>query len=435
MTFVVVGLAVLAAATAVPAAEYYVSATGKGKAATKDKPAKDLGNIISKLAPGDVVNIAGGFYTGKGDNGCDDITVPVSIIGGWDETFTKRDPWGATQTVLGGDNKTKNWEVGARLRLDLSKYKGKEMPEIVIDGIIVDQATQNRYADEKQLKIMRLANPKTGENPTPDRGGLVVSLSKSGNFDAGAKWVVKVRNCIVVNSAPTQGALAVWGYKDSDVTISDNVVINCTGIGIHALSSFHGDANFPTFLIERNTVLFTWKYDAMASSYSGVGLQIDSDLNATARDNVIGFSDRIGIQKSGKLKLLLQRNTVVGSLAADYYEATTDIKMGIDDIEDEAENLADESADNGAGEIKAPVSEAWARNWASRAIIDRNAVEADIKAANTRMNAIRGMLGIPLQAGTQADVSGDVWLPRLSLEDAIKVAHTRFNDRGAQAPK
>lgn len=38
----------------------------KRKIATKEKPAKDLGNIISKLKAGDTAHIAAGTYTGRG---------------------------------------------------------------------------------------------------------------------------------------------------------------------------------------------------------------------------------------------------------------------------------------------------------------------------------------------------------------------------------
>jgi len=51
------------------ARDWYVSSTkGKGKKGTKLKPAKDLGNIISKLKSGDSIFIAGGVYFGKGKN-------------------------------------------------------------------------------------------------------------------------------------------------------------------------------------------------------------------------------------------------------------------------------------------------------------------------------------------------------------------------------
>ena len=161
------------------AKDFYVSAErGKGKVASKEIPAKDLGNIINKLNPGDTVHIAAGAYLGKGKNGCDVITVPVSIIGGYSDDFSKRDPWGEFKTILTGYNKTRNYKVGARLKIDLAKYQyhpsgGKDIPKIVVDGLIIDQGPQNRYKDAAKTLLVRNANPKTGENPTPDRGALV----------------------------------------------------------------------------------------------------------------------------------------------------------------------------------------------------------------------------------------------------------------------
>ncbi|MCF6296164.1 MAG: hypothetical protein L3J25_10830, partial [Flavobacteriaceae bacterium] len=73
--------------------EWYVSKnTGSGQLGTKERPAKDLGNIIHKLQPNDVIYIAEGVYLSKGKRGADEINVPVKIYGGYDTTFTIRDP-------------------------------------------------------------------------------------------------------------------------------------------------------------------------------------------------------------------------------------------------------------------------------------------------------------------------------------------------------
>lgn len=85
------------------AEEYFVSiARGKGKDATKEQPAKDLGNIVAKLKDGDTVNIAEGVYLGRDESGSDLVPVAVKIVGGWADDFSKRDPWGAHKTILTG---------------------------------------------------------------------------------------------------------------------------------------------------------------------------------------------------------------------------------------------------------------------------------------------------------------------------------------------
>jgi len=278
--------------------DYYVSAsTGNGKSATIDKPAKDLGNIISKLQAGDVIHIAGGVYLGRGSNGADIITVPVSIIGGYSDDFSVRNPWGEYKTILSGDNMDKNWEASPRLMIDLMKYRGKEMPPILVDGVIVDHAGRNRYKTDEQLEIVRAASPKSGQMPTPDMGGLVIRVSKTGNFEADAMWDITVQNCIVMNTAPTQGALSVAGYKNSKIKIRNNVVINNTGTGIMTGTKYitSNEDEMPDFLIENNTVLFTWKYDPIVQSFSGNSISLDGGTVNIVHNNVLGFADRFGI--------------------------------------------------------------------------------------------------------------------------------------------
>ena len=63
-------------------------------------------------------------------------------------------------------------------------------------------------------------------------------------------------------------------------------------------------------------------------------------------------------------------------------------------------------------------------------------MEADIKATNSGANALRGMLGLPLQAGAIKGVEGDVWLNRISIDDAIKAATASYKAKvGASTPK
>lgn len=409
------------------AKDYYVSANrGKGKKATIEKPAKDLGNIIKKLKPGDVIHIAGGTYLGRGKNGSDVITVPVSIIGGYSDDFSTRDPWGEYKTILSGVNKSKNWVRTPRLMIDLMKYREKEMPAIVVDGLIIDHAERNRYKTDSQQVLLRKANPKTKQNPTPDQGGLVVRVSKTGNFDEGAHWDVTVQNCVVINTAPSQGALSVSGYKNAKINIRNNIVANNTGTGIFVGTKYRPRTkeDLPEFLVENNTVLFTWKYDASAQSYSGNSIKFDPDTFAILRNNVFGFADRFGIQNAGKASVLLSENIIVGNVDADYLEFDTRIQL--EDIEDEAEYIHEDSEENISEVIPVPVSEEWLKFYGSRILIDRNAAEADIQAQQSAANDIRSMLGLPLQAGTVKGVDSPVWLNRISLDDALKTGAEHY---------
>lgn len=419
------------------ARDWYISiANGKGKSGTKEKPSKELANIISKLEPGDKIHIAEGVYLGKGDNGTHVINVPVEIYGGYSNDFSTRDPWGKHKTIFSGDNKTKNYQMTPALIIDLMKVKERDgyPGKVVVDGLILDHGARNHYKSDKNHKIIRLANPKTGANPTPESGALVISASKNGMFDK-TTWDIKVENNIVMNSAPTMGAMSISGYKKSKVEIRNNLIINNTGTGLYVGSKFAGskyDENGPNFLIENNTILFTWKHDPIAQSFSGNVMDFDASVRATVRNNVFAFADRHIIYNPRSTTLLLQNNIMTASVDTEYLEFNT--KIILDDIEDEPDFIHEDSEGNEAKEVKVPINKDWLKLYGSRVLIDRNKAEADIKASATRANQLRSMLGLNLQAADQDFGEGDVWLPRLSVEEAIKAGTNQYHGVGCKLP-
>jgi hypothetical protein len=396
------------------ARDWYVSAKlGKGKAGTKEKPANDLGNIVGNLAAGDRVFIAGGTYTGRGDSGHDLIGVPVEIYGGYDDTFTQRDPWGATPTLFSGDNLSKNWVGDYRLKIDLSKYRKIGKHRVVVDGLIFDNAGRNQYTDDAQRKINRKASPAAGKNPTPESGGLQIKPWKDGD--------VVVRNCIVMNTAPTDGAFSLWGHENSTVTVENNLAINNTGNGFSLLTQWHprdgkGQA---TFTFTRNTSLFNEKHDPFAT-FGGSALKLEVDCVVNASNNVLAFNDYYAVDNARQAKgVTLNGNVMAADLQGDYLEFATVISA--ENLEDEAERLDQAEGNTLADNLKPPLPQAWSAAYMSRNVIDRNAAEAEVKVQNTRINALRAMLGLNLQ-GTDLKADSDVWLPRLQLDDAMKVA-------------
>ena len=402
--------------------EYYVSkARGKGKEATKEKPAKDLANLIALLKTGDVIHLAEGVYTSRDDGGSDSIGVAVQIIGGWDDAFTKRDPWGAHRTVLSGTSAISG-STGYRLIIQA----GACPTDVVVDGIIFDNGPRNQYSDEKELAIVRRVNAGKNMNASPESGGLKIVA------DTGCKVVV--RNNVVMNSAPTGGALVVQANSMGNVTITKNLIINNTGEGIFAMTKWHGRnvAEAPVFTISGNTILFSWKHDAIAT-YGGNALKLDNEVNVTATGNVFGFGDYGGVDNIKKAyRLALTGNLFVGNQLYDYREYNTSIN--VDEMEDEADLLAKGSVDNVSKEVSIPLSAAWTALYAGRTEISRAAVDDKAKAANSGANAVRGMLGLPLQAGT-VNVDAGVWLHRLQIDDALAAGRAPYDGKyGCHTP-
>lgn len=416
------GLA-LALSPALCGAEWYVSANlGKGKAGTKAEPAKDLGNIISQLQAGDTVHIAQGVYYGKGKSGCDVIEVPVKIIAGYSDDFSKRDPWGEHRTVFSGANfDNPNFVARARLLIELHlKYQTATKPEeknqVLVDGLIVDNAERNQYLDDKQLKIRRDAVPAEKKSQTPNTPGIKVTLGKF--CDA------TVQNCVVLNCAieSADGAISVGGGKASKIAIRNNLVVNNTGNGIFPMALVKPNTKTPKWedfasaTVENNTVLFCWKPGPI-DEYSGSGMRIDDGITVVAKGNVFAFNDVFAVDNINKGRLTLIDNLVTANRKADYRDFNTQMKISA--IDDEAEHLGKDTKGNVNQPITVPVPAEWSAIWAGRPETSRAEVDAQVKADNSSVNALRSMLGLPLQGGAVAD-AGKVWLHRIPLDGALK---------------
>lgn len=415
---VVVAALVSLVSSAAFAEEYFVSiGRGKGKDATKEKPAKDLGNIIARLKDGDVINIAEGVYVGRDESGSDEVPVAVKIVGGWADDFSKRDPWGAHKTIFTGVN-TMGGSTQYRLTM-----KPSNCAPMLVDGIIFDNGPRNNYLGDAELIISRQANAGKNRNPSPESGAIQVQLPK--------KCEATISNNVVLNTAPTGGAISAWGHQEGKMTIKNNLVINNTGEGIFIYSKWKSNTGIPAFVVENNTVLFSWKHDPIAT-YGGNGLKMDQEIQLVASNNVFAFGDYGGVDNIKVAKgITLKDNLFTGNRLYDYREFNTSVKVS--EFEDEADQLKD-STGNVSAEIKVPISEAFAKLYLGRKEISRAAVDAKAKAANNGANALRGMFGLPLQANAVAD-DAEVWLPRMSIDDALKAGAAKYEGKyGCQKP-
>jgi hypothetical protein len=398
-------LALALAAPPALATDHYVSiGRGKGKDATKEKPAKDLGNILAKLQPGDTVHIAEGTYLGRDESGSDSVPVAVKIIGGYADDFSKRDPWGAHKTLFTGTSAISG-STQYRLIIDA----GACPSEVVVDGIVFDNGPRNHFKDEKALMILRKADAQKGLNATPESGAL--------KMDLGANCKGLVQNNVVLNTAPTGGAIQVKGGQDARATVRNNLVVNNTGEGIFVQSSWkpRDGKGLPQFTVERNTVLFSWKHDPIAT-YGGNSLKMDQEVGLVATNNVFAFGDYGGVDNIKKARgITLKDNLFVGHRLYDYREFNTSVKVS--ELEDEADELKDSSG-NVSKAVNFPVGERFANLYAARKEVSRAEVDAKAKVSNSGANAIRSMLGLPLQAGGVA-LDADTFLPRIQLDEAL----------------
>ncbi|MCC6906991.1 MAG: hypothetical protein IT430_03535 [Phycisphaerales bacterium] len=420
------GVLLAAARPAEAQRDWYISASnGGGKVGTVENPASDLGNIVSRLSAGDRVFIAGGEYPGRSSSGVDEIGVPVEIYGGWDEAFTTRDPWGERPTIFTGDNKSSNAKAQYRLIIDASRFESTEPMSLVVDGIIFDNAGRNRYTNDG-AKIARRANPADGENQSPEAGGL--------RIHSGRHAKVTIRNCLVINTAPTQGAFSLWGHEGAVFTIENNAAINNTGFGFALHSIWHprDGRGIPVFTMSRNSSLFTEKHDAYGT-IGGSGLRLESDTEVVLNSNLFAFNDVYAIDNASQSrKVSMSGNRFGPSLKGDYMEFDTTID--VDAIADESEHVYD-AQDNERADPEVKELGDWADRYLSRVVIDRNAEEGQEEAPDTPSNRMRRLLG-QNALGHDVKLDSDCWLPRLGVEAALRVARSRLGleNCGCAAP-
>lgn len=409
--------------------DWFISkTTGSGQMGTKERPAKDLGNIIHHLKPNDRIHIAEGIYMSKGSSGADEINVPVKIYGGYDTSFTTRDPWDAHKTIFTGTNEyMKSTQPRIYIRTDQQRENNGQKStgsEIVVDGIIVDHGPRNRYHLDKNLAIRRKASPKTQQNPSPESGGIVIVGSNFTN--------VAVQNCVVMNTAPTEGAISVRVFKGGQGIIQNNFCINNTGYGIQARTGYMGsdESLLPKFQIKHNTVLFTWKHDPIAS-YGGDALAIDQNLVASIENNALGYGHMGGLYNKGA-KITMKNNLFTGNGKYDYREIND--KMAVADILDEAMYLDPMSDGNQGLLIKIPVAERWAEIYADRQEISREEVDAAVTVPNTGANQLRSIFGLNLQ-GSGVAMDAEIFLPLITIDEALPAGRYPWDGMGCNIPK
>ena len=394
---------------------YYIRPDGKGKTATKDAPAKDIAAIAMQLKAGDVVHLSAGTYTSKADQSSDVFTIPISIIGGYSPDFSSRDPWGKYKTVFSGTNDINKGLTTERIGILTDKGYKDWKGEIVIDGIIVDNSARNYYSSDKEEFIRRKASPEKGMNPTPNTPGIKIRTG------SGTKVIVK--NCIVTNTAPTQGAIDVQVGKEGVATIENNLIVNNTGEGIMCKSNHHGASGQPFYTVKNNTILFTWKYDAIAS-HGGNSLMFDNALSLIAENNVFGFSDYGGVNNIKQCKTVtLKNNLFVGHKKYDYQEFSTGLKL--DELQDYANYITSDSENNYSQEVKLNVNKTWAEKYFGRVEISRAEVDAAAKVSNSGANQLRAMFGLPLQASS-VKKDAEIWLHKMALEDVIQLGISTY---------
>ncbi|HOV13127.1 MAG TPA: right-handed parallel beta-helix repeat-containing protein [Spirochaetota bacterium] len=268
--------------------DVYVS-SGKNGNGSKQSPYNDISDAINMgIYAGDVIHVSEGIYYGEGGSGKWVIKVNnITIAGGYNKTFTERNPW-KYQSILirgmgdGALEEAKKREHGKKWGLDLTFTKASYNPDAmvtdagnadgtIIDGFIIDGYTRNSYKSNGDLKL------DIGPIGTP-----LVSFKSKG---------VKIRNSVVINSAGPGIRLIACGKKDDQnfwPEISNCIIVNTLMEAIDFRVGTWDSNNDPDggyALIQNNSIAFVW-----SNLGEGYGVLIGRQTKLNIENNIFAFA-------------------------------------------------------------------------------------------------------------------------------------------------
>jgi hypothetical protein len=285
---------VLFAASPALSADLYVAKSrgDNGNPGTTEAPFKNIDAALAKSAPGDTVHVAEGVYFGLRGRGYIEAPHPVTLLGGYADDFSGRDPL-AHPTLLQPDQESAGKSGNPILTLK-SSQPGRTFR---IDGFVFDGGFRNAYSAEegwpKDVETgMLLLPPVMEKNPHPS----------------------VIKQCLFIENAAGPG----------DVLIQHNTFVNCT---LFAIQAAHKQGTFkvidnvfvanrmaaievfgiggkkgPKGPIEKdgeveiayNTILFSWSRTKDLKDM-GYGVRIMTMLGYNIHHNIIGASVLTGV--------------------------------------------------------------------------------------------------------------------------------------------
>lgn len=321
---------------------------GKNKnPGTRTAPLRNIWKAIEIARPGDVIHASGGVYHGKLSCGWIHLNKPVSIIGGYSNDFTARDPM-RFHTLLRPTNKQNATKpVFGTLTIDTRKYGASS--NVMIDGIIIDHTDANNYhaVEGKPAGFadgMLTVPPAKGKKPNPSIDRYALRADSDGSL--------VIKNCLFLNSS--NYAVNIMHFS-GNVKIVNNVFLNSRMMAAEVRCT-NAKPFAVNFEFGNNTVLFTWTRTKSFEDM-GYGVRTNENIIANIHHNILGLNCMAGYDNtkgnSKKKKVTLENNVFFLNKKADV-AITISPNIKFMKVEDDGfDDLADvdgmESVENNIG--------------------------------------------------------------------------------------
>ncbi|MGB4655219.1 MAG: DUF1565 domain-containing protein [Bacteroidales bacterium] len=263
---------------------------------TKEAPYKNIQKAINDAKDGDVIRIAEGNYLGLMNIGFIELDKAVSLVGGYNSDFTKRDPIKYQTTIQPRPEQSGTSSNKSLLTVNLKNAN------VVFDGLILDRGWQTGYSiSSNDADRGQPEGVETGRFlPPPTRGGnhgVTHVLSNVQPLLGGSaeNCDITIQNCIFLN-ASNYGIQ--MGIRTSTVRVINNLFVNSrmAAVEIRGTSAAHAaiqeDVEFAY-----NTILFAWSRTKEFEDM-GYGFRFMTGVHYNIHDNIIGGACFSGLDKT-----------------------------------------------------------------------------------------------------------------------------------------
>ena len=278
----------------------YVSVNGSNRNdGSKASPLKDLQKAIDEAPEGALICLAEGNYLGDVDQGWVKVNKYVSIVGGYSNDFSQRDPIKFRTTMQPGPAQIMT--SGNQGVMDI-RVVGKRNGVVLVDGIIFDRGQINAYlapiydnpvaAAPEGCETGRIlvVGESVASVPTMKPEGMTSAFQLiSGEMEGN----LTVRNCVFLNGYHFAIQMAC---KGGHFDIYNNVFV----ANRMAACEVRGGLALPNtskISFHENTVLFTWCRDKLMEDM-GYGFRYMTGIDADVYNNIIGCSNYGGLDRA-----------------------------------------------------------------------------------------------------------------------------------------
>lgn len=261
-------------------------------------PLKDLQKAIDVAPEGAIIRVAEGNYLGSLDQGWVKVDKYVSIVGGYSDDFSQRDPLTFRTTIRPGVEQIMT--SGNQGLMDI-RVVGKRDGVVLVDGIVFDRGQINRYVAPLYDNPVAAAPEGTetgrivvvGESPTAPMLQPVGMTSAFQLISGEAEGNITIRNSLFLNGYHFGIQMAI---KGGHLDVYNNVFV-ANRMAASEVRGGLGQPNTSSIAFHNNTVLFTWSRTKSMEDM-GFGFRYMTGIDADVYNNIFGTSNYGALDRS-----------------------------------------------------------------------------------------------------------------------------------------